>query len=40
MPEEAQANVGQAVEHLFRQEAGKIIAALTGAFGLRYLELA
>jgi RNA polymerase sigma-70 factor (ECF subfamily) len=40
MPEEPEANVGQAVEHLFRQEAGKIIAALTGAFGLRYLELA
>ena len=40
MPEEAEANVGQVVEHLFRQESGKIIAALTGAFGLRYLELA
>jgi RNA polymerase sigma factor (sigma-70 family) len=40
MPEEAEANVGQIVEHLFRQEAGRIIAALTGAFGLRYLELA
>lgn len=40
MPEEAEANVGQAVEHLFRREAGKIVAALTGAFGLRYLELA
>jgi predicted RNA polymerase sigma factor len=40
MPEEPEANVGQAVEHFFRQEAGKIIAALTGAFGLRYLELA
>ena len=40
MPEEAEANVGQVVEHLFRQESGKIVAALTGAFGLRYLELA
>jgi RNA polymerase sigma-70 factor (ECF subfamily) len=40
MPEEAEANVGQVVEHLFRHEAGKTIAALTGAFGLRYLELA
>src|ERR1700704_2617174 len=40
MPEEAEANLGQVVEHLFRQESGKIIAVLTGAFGLRYLELA
>ena len=40
MPEEAETNVGRTVEHLFRREAGKIIAALTGAFGLRYLELA
>jgi RNA polymerase sigma-70 factor (ECF subfamily) len=39
MPEDAEANVGQAVEHLFRHEAGKIVAALTGIFGLRHLEL-
>jgi RNA polymerase sigma factor (sigma-70 family) len=39
MPDEAEANVGQTVEHLFRQEAGKIVAALTGVFGLRHLEL-
>lgn len=40
MPEKAAANVGATVENLFRQEAGKIVAALTGVFGLRYLELA
>jgi RNA polymerase sigma factor (sigma-70 family) len=40
MPEKAAANVGATVEHLYRQEAGKIVAALTGVFGLRYLELA
>jgi RNA polymerase sigma factor (sigma-70 family) len=39
MPEDAEANVGQTVEHLFRREAGKIVAALTGIFGLRHLEL-
>ena len=39
MPEDAKANVGQAVEHLFRHEAGRIVAALTGVFGLRHLEL-
>ncbi len=39
MPENAKANVGQAVEHLFRHEAGRIVAALTGIFGLRHLEL-
>jgi RNA polymerase sigma-70 factor (ECF subfamily) len=39
-PEQAEAKAGRIVEHLFRQEAGKIIASLTGAFGLRYLELA
>lgn len=40
MPSDAGANVGQIVEHLFRHEAGKIVAALTGIFGLRNLELA
>ena len=40
MPEEREPDVARTVEHLFRQEAGKIIATLTGAFGLRYLELA
>jgi RNA polymerase sigma factor (sigma-70 family) len=39
MPEDAEANVGQTVEHLFRHEAGKIVAALTGIFGLHHLEL-
>src|SRR3954464_3554350 len=39
MPEEAETNAGQPVEHLFRHEAGKIVAALTGVFGLRNLEL-
>jgi RNA polymerase sigma factor (sigma-70 family) len=37
MPSETK--VSQIVEHLFRQEAGKIISALTGSFGLRNLEL-
>ncbi len=36
---EPEAKVGQIVEHLFRQEAGKIVSALTGSFGLRNLEL-
>ena len=40
MPKDAGANVGQTVEHLFRHEAGKIVAALTGIFGLRNLKLA
>jgi RNA polymerase sigma-70 factor (ECF subfamily) len=39
MREPGEANVGRIVEHLFRQEAGKIISALTGVFGLRHLEL-
>jgi RNA polymerase sigma factor (sigma-70 family) len=39
MPEDAKPNVGQTVEHLFRHEAGRIVAALTGIFGLRHLEL-
>jgi RNA polymerase sigma factor (sigma-70 family) len=36
---ESEAQISQIVEHLFRQEAGKIISALTGSFGLRNLEL-
>ena len=36
---ESEAQVSQIVEHLFRQEAGKITSALTGSFGLRNLEL-
>jgi RNA polymerase sigma factor (sigma-70 family) len=36
---ETEADVGRLVEHLFRQEAGKIVSALTGIFGLRNLEL-
>ncbi len=36
---ERPANVSQIVEHLFRQEAGRIISTLTGHFGLRHLEL-
>lgn len=36
---EPEATVSQLVEHLFREEAGKIISALTGNFGLRNLEL-
>lgn len=31
--------VGSTVEHVFRQESGKIVSALTGLFGLRNLEL-
>jgi RNA polymerase sigma factor (sigma-70 family) len=36
---ESEANVTHLVEHLFRQEAAKIVSALTGSFGLRNLEL-
>jgi RNA polymerase sigma-70 factor (ECF subfamily) len=36
---ESETNVSQIVEHLFRQEAGKTVSALTGTFGLRNLEL-
>jgi RNA polymerase sigma-70 factor (ECF subfamily) len=36
---ESERQVSQIVEHLFRQEAGKITSALTGSFGLRNLEL-
>jgi RNA polymerase sigma factor (sigma-70 family) len=40
MAEKAAAYVGATVENLFRREAGKIVAVLTGVFGLRHLELA
>src|SRR5271157_2070107 len=33
-------DVPQVVEHLFRHEAGKIVASLTGIFGLEHLGLA
>lgn len=36
---ESEAKVSGIVEHLFRQEAGKIVSALTGSFGLQNLEL-
>ncbi len=36
---ERETKVSQLVEHLFRQEAAKIVSALTGSFGLRHLEL-
>ena len=36
---ESEAKVSQLVEHLFRQEAAKIISSLAGSFGLRNLEL-
>src|SRR5262245_2901708 len=32
--------VSQVVEHLFRHEAGKMVATLTGIFGLEHLTLA
>jgi RNA polymerase sigma-70 factor (ECF subfamily) len=32
--------VSQVVEHLFRHEAGKMVAALTGVFGIEHLTLA
>jgi len=32
--------IGQVVEHLFRHEAGKMVATLTGIFGLEHLALA
>jgi len=32
--------IGQVVEHLFRHEAGKMVAILTGIFGLEHLTLA
>lgn len=36
---EPETKVSQLVEHLFRQESGRMIAVLTGDFGLRRLEL-
>jgi len=36
----AAGEVSQTVEHLFRQEAGKIVAILTGIFGVEHLGLA
>lgn len=33
-------NVSQVVEHLFRHESGKMVATLTGIFGLEHLSLA
>jgi hypothetical protein len=33
-------DVCQAVEHLFRHEAGKMVSILTGVFGLEHLNLA
>jgi RNA polymerase sigma factor (sigma-70 family) len=39
MPERAEGRADRILEHLFRQEAGRIVAALTGVFGLRNLEL-
>ena len=36
---ESEARVSQLVEHLFRQEAAKIVSALARSFGLRNLEL-
>jgi hypothetical protein len=33
-------NVSQLVEHLFRQEAGKMVATLTKIFGIEHLTLA
>ena len=32
--------VSQLVEHLFRREAGKMVAILTGIFGIEHLNLA
>lgn len=39
MPSDAETRAGSLVEHVFREEAGKIVSALTGLFGLRNLEL-
>ncbi len=35
-----QGEISQVVEHLFRQEAGKMVATLTGIFGIEHLTLA
>jgi predicted RNA polymerase sigma factor len=32
--------ISQVVEHLFRHEAGKMVATLTGIFGIEHLTLA
>ncbi|HEY5042431.1 MAG TPA: hypothetical protein VIK53_10550 [Verrucomicrobiae bacterium] len=32
--------ISQVVEHLFRHEAGKMVATLTGMFGIEHLTLA
>src|SRR6516225_4927312 len=34
------AGVSQLVEHLFRHESGKMVATLTGIFGIEHLNLA
>src|SRR6266496_1058582 len=34
------AGVSQLVEHLFRRESGKMVATLTGIFGIEHLNLA
>ncbi len=36
---ESETKVSQLVDHLFRQEAAKIVSALTRSFGLRHLDL-
>src|SRR5689334_25310338 len=36
----ATAEISQVVEHLFRHEGGKMVATLTGIFGLEHLTLA
>jgi DNA-directed RNA polymerase specialized sigma24 family protein len=38
--EEQRPEIFQAVEHLFRHEAAKIVATLTGIFGIEHLTLA
>ena len=35
-----QAQISKIVDHLFRREAGKMVAVLTKAFGLSHIELA
>lgn len=39
-PEEPPREIVEVVEHLFRQEAGKMVAILTGLFGIEHLMLA
>jgi RNA polymerase sigma factor (sigma-70 family) len=38
--EDVQPDVGQVVDHLFRREAGKMVATLTHLFGIDHLQLA